>query len=194
MAAKKRTKKQRERDLVIVASYYCQGLYQYQIAEKMGCSQPQICYDLKLLRKRWLESSITDFNTRKAEELAKIDNLEREAWLSWTASKGSSENETQELSGDSEVVKTTKHKRHPYPAGDPRFLQSVQWCIQKRCKILGLDAADKLMLTRQDLEAAGRKIGEVVLSFVPEELQELCRQQLESILAGVPVLDPETVH
>jgi len=25
-------------------------------------------------------------------------------------------------------------------AGDPRFLTGVQWCIERRCKILGIDA------------------------------------------------------
>ncbi len=171
MAAKKRTKKQRERDLATVASYYCQGLYQYQIAEKMGLSQSQICYDLKVLHKRWMESSVSDFNQRKAEELAKIDNVEKEAWVAWTTSKASQT-----------------------PAGDPRFLQNVQWCIQKRCKILGLDAIEKLMLSSHDLEVTGQAIGEIVLSFVPSNLQELCRQQLEAVLAGVPVTDSTTVH
>ncbi|MHC4984512.1 MAG: hypothetical protein ACYTF6_15275, partial [Planctomycetota bacterium] len=28
-------------------------------------------------------------------------------------------------------------------AGDPRFLAGVQWCIERRCKILGLDAPTK---------------------------------------------------
>ena len=116
-----------------------------------------------------MKSSVSDFNQRKAEELAKIDNVEREAWVAWTTSKG---NQT--------------------PAGDPRFLQNVQWCIQKRCKILGLDAAEKLMLTSSDLHDVGERIGEVVLSFVPEDYQELCRQQLEAVLAGVPVV--ESVH
>ncbi len=137
----------------------------------MGYTQPQICYDLKIIRKRWMESSVSDFNQRKAEELAKIDNVEREAWVAWTTSKG---NQT--------------------PTGDPRFLQNVQWCIQKRCKILGLDAIEKLMLTSSDLEATGQAIGEIVLSFVPEDYQELCRQQLEAVLAGVPVTDSTTVH
>ena len=62
MVGRKRNRKQRERDLVTVASYYCQGLYQYQITEKMGLSQSQICYDLKAIRKRWMESSVPGRN------------------------------------------------------------------------------------------------------------------------------------
>ena len=87
-----------------------------------------------------------------------------------------------------------KSKEAAQEPGDPRFLQNVQWCIQKRCKILGLDAIEKLMLSSQDLEATGQLIGEIVLSFVPSDLHELCRQQLEAALAGVPVTDPPTVH
>ena len=32
-------------------------------------------------------------------------------------------------------------------AGDPRFLAGVQWCIERRCKIIGIDAPTKSELT-----------------------------------------------
>jgi hypothetical protein len=35
-------------------------------------------------------------------------------------------------------------------AGDPRFLAGIQWCIEQRCKILGLLAAVKNELTGKD--------------------------------------------
>ena len=53
----------------------------------------------------------------KRRQLSKLDLLEREAWDGWERSK------------------QTGH------AGDPRMLLMVLRCVERRCQILGLDAA-----------------------------------------------------
>lgn len=143
MAAPARTPDQRERDLEETARLYLQGWSQVRIAEKVGVSQPQISLDLKEIRKRWLESSIRDFDQVKAEELAKIDKLESTAWEAWERSVGDRTVTTYKtgVNGKGEVDELTERKEKLN--GDPRYLTIVENCILRRCKIFGIDAEVK---------------------------------------------------
>ena len=125
MGARKLNRKQREHHLAEVARLYLRGTRQYLIAEELRVEPGQICYDLKLVQKRWRVSALSDFNDAKSLELAKGDEMEREYWNSWTNSK-------------------TRNEEH---CGDPRYLQGVQWCIHKRCEILGLNAPTRIAPT-----------------------------------------------
>ncbi len=161
----RRTKIQRERDLVTVAELYLKGYSQGYIAEVVSkeyegdpLTRQQINYDIKKLIKRWQKSQIIDMNDAKARELAKVDNLELTYWDAWERSCEDAETVTQKTKGKvqrkqnedgtfvqerpAEVNKTSKGQ-----AGDPRFLQGVQWCIDRRCKILGVDAPVKQQFT-----------------------------------------------
>jgi hypothetical protein len=98
------------------------------MATEMGVSQQQISYDLKILQERWVKSGAANMDEAKSRELAKIDNLERTYWASWET--------TQKL-----IVlpdKTSIEAKNV--PGDPRYLTGVQWCIERRAKLLGLDA------------------------------------------------------
>jgi transcriptional regulator with XRE-family HTH domain len=70
-----------------VARRYLQGEMQEQIAQSFGVTQGQISQDLKAIRAAWLASAVRDFDALKAQELAKIDAVEREYWLAWERSK-----------------------------------------------------------------------------------------------------------
>ena len=78
-------------------------------------------------------------NAFKARELAKVDNLEREYWDAWARSQ--EEAETRTVTKDSKGGSTVD--RYEGQVGDSRFLSGVQWCINKRCEILGLNAASR---------------------------------------------------
>lgn len=141
------------RDRRRAADLYLQGWLQADIAADLGIDQSTISRDLKALQSEWLESALINFNEAKAQELAKVDRLEREYWEAWARSCEDAETVRQEGSrkgkGTSgklppvdKIVKTSKGQ-----AGDPRFLQGVQWCIDKRCKILGIDAPQKIAPT-----------------------------------------------
>ena len=58
--------------------------------------------------------------------------------------------------------------------GDPRFLAGVQWCIDKRCKIMGLDAPQLVEVTWQDELVSLLRSGEIepeqVITDFGEEL------------------------
>lgn len=141
MAANTRSATQREADLAEVARRYLAGETQQMIAIALGISRSQVSYDLATLRRRWRESSMRDFEVARAAELAKVDNLERQYWESWHRSE-----QEQQRTRTRRVRAGAKGKRDEVSLereardGDPRFLAGVQWCIERRCKLLGLDA------------------------------------------------------
>jgi len=145
-----RTSIQIENDRVFIAEKYLQGWTQQKIADHLEIPQQCVSDELKTIRKRWLESSIRDFDEAKSRELARIDLLEKEAWEAWEKSK---------------LPKTTKtHKRGQTPKGDineitdkveeregnKAFLDVIDRCILRRCTILGIDAEIKF----QDINLA----------------------------------------
>lgn len=136
MAAPKRSSAQIDRDRAEIARLYCQGIIQVEIAQRLDMTQQMVSYDLKAIRQAWRDSAMVDFNEARAEELAKIDTLELTYWEAWRHSCEDAETivKKQKESGGKEMQQTLKGQ-----AGDPRFLQGVQWCIERRCKLLGLD-------------------------------------------------------
>jgi hypothetical protein len=79
--------------------------------------------------------------------LARIDRLEQQYWDAWQASKNERQiSVTEQTSGDGEKLKAGIRKVEQ--TGDPRYLAGVQWC--QRCKILGLNAPQKIAPTTPD--------------------------------------------
>ncbi len=161
----KRTHFQIENDRQFISDLYLQGLTQAVIAARINAdpereytlSQQTISNDIRRIQELWLKSSLRDFNEMKAQELAKVDRLEREYWRGWERSCEDAETTRQEgklkdgqkgVPPVDKIVKTAKGQ-----AGDPRFLAGVQWCIDKRCKILGIDAPTKV-----DIKSGGETI------------------------------------
>jgi hypothetical protein len=162
MAANKRTSFQREHDLRKVAELYLRGLTQLEIAQQLSVSRQQIGYDLKVLQRRWHEAGQGDFQAKKVQELAKVDALERIYWQAWDDSKKIRETTTSttEKSGsqaDAGAKQTPLRMkaalRKEARDGNPEFLKGVQWCITKRCAILGLDAPSQSVLAGPDGQA-----------------------------------------
>ena len=96
MAAPTRTPDQILAHREQIAARYLRGEYQVEIAAALGISQQQLSYDLKAIRAAWLASAVRDFDALKAQELAKIDAVEREYWLAWERSKKDKEISVQE--------------------------------------------------------------------------------------------------
>jgi hypothetical protein len=135
---------------------YLQGHLQAEIAAHLSVSQQQISYDLARIRDQWRESALIDFNEAKNRELERIDLLEREYWEQWEKSKeGGVKTKGQKKIGG-EVVETTVQAESGL--GDVKYLQGVQWCIERRCKILGVDAPSKAELTGAEGEAIAVKV------------------------------------
>jgi len=123
-----------------VAELYLSGKWQSEIGKELGVTQQQISHDLQILRRLWQQSALINIDKIKAKELAKIDRLENESWKAWHASVGTKIKTIDSVSDRGTESKTETRE----DAGDPRFLQSIQWCITKRCEIFGLNAPYKM--------------------------------------------------
>jgi multidrug efflux pump subunit AcrA (membrane-fusion protein) len=140
MAANKRTPFQREADLFKTQELYLRGKTQQEIADELDVSREQIKYDLKAIQQRWQETTTFNLDEAKAKELSKVDNLERTYWEAWERTLGERTKSRVERQGAGETTRDKSSIERESLLGDPRFLQGVQWCIERRCDILGLYA------------------------------------------------------
>lgn len=130
----KRTRDQVRLDRTEIMRLYLEHKPQTEIAQIFGVSRTQIGYDIKRIREAWKKSSVIDFDEKKRIELDRIDVLERNAWEAWERSQ--KETVTKKAGKDSSIVTQTS-------AGNPRFLEIVIKCIERRCRIFGIDAPIK---------------------------------------------------
>src|SRR5687767_9302737 len=109
---KGRSPDQIRKDRAEIASLYLKGWTQSDIGAKLGLSRQQIGYDLNAVREEWLRSAVMDFDAKKAEQLAKIDRLEREYWDAWQDSKKARECSVTEQTtgGDTDRLKASLRK------------------------------------------------------------------------------------
>ena len=124
---------------------YLRAEPQWKIAQHFGVHSGQICRDLQFIQKQWRESALFNLNEAKARELAKLDEIEREAWDAWR--KSQKDAETMEVTGTAQGGKSKPEKVKKITkgqAGDSRFLEIVLKCQNRRAEILGLDAPKKL--------------------------------------------------
>ncbi len=139
-----------------VSDLYLGKKTQFEIGQLLDVDQATISRDLKALRKQWMQSSTVNIEAAKAQELAATDRLEREYWRAWHESKQNKEITTTkavESESDKKGDKTTRkeaNKREEGQVGDARFLAGVQWCIDRRIKLLNLDTIKKIQLTTDD--------------------------------------------
>ena len=157
-----RTREQRELDYVTVARLYCEGKSMREISKVVGVAPSQILGDLRTIRARWRADANISIEQATARELAKIDNLEREYWDAWTRSRADAETNAQEIVDVPIVQKGVAipaqrrlvRKQTEQRDGNARFLEGVQWCIDRRIKLLGLDAPIKVDITERIRERA----------------------------------------
>lgn len=157
-----RSEAQQERDRREIARLYLQGMYQTDIAERLGLSQSTVSRDIQVLIDEWKIERVYDINEAKARELAKVDNLELEYWEAWHRSQENAEKEIKKAKGTAKggTANQEIQKISEGQTGDPRFLSGVQWCIERRCLILGVDAPKK-----SDITSGGQAIkGYAVIS------------------------------
>lgn len=147
MPGKRRSPAQLARDRRRISDLYLQGWIQVDIAAEVGASQSTVSNDLKAIQKEWLVSSLHDFDEAKARELARIDRVEREAWAAWERSQLDAETVTEEVASDSAKKRAKRQTKTEGRDGDSAFLTRVGWCIEQRCKILGLYSPIKADVT-----------------------------------------------
>jgi hypothetical protein len=143
-----------------VAARYLKGELQSDLATSFGVSQAQISHDLKVIRATWLASAV------RAQELAKIDQVEREYWLAWERSQ-----QDKEVAYSERGPKGTKAgERREGQAGNAAFLDGVLKCIAKRCEILGLDAPKRFNVTLDWETLSDEQIDQLIAGKDPHEV------------------------
>lgn len=173
-----RTEAERARDLEEISQLYLRGRSKQEIADELvrrhhyeRMSVEMIKVELQTLRKMWVQSALINYDEAKAREIAHIDELESAAWDAWNKSWGKDVIKTQEGIEDrwgspkenpvkSEEEEEKESKRTYYRKrglettkerfGDPRYLDQIKWCIEQRCKILGLHEPLRMAITWQE--------------------------------------------
>lgn len=106
--------------------------------------------DVDTLLKEWQENRLGDTEKKITSELARIDLVIKEAWEMWEKSKEDYEKRKSKQKGKPKTDKqgvqigvTTTYQEmqnEEYRAkGDARYLDIIIRCIERRCKLLGLD-------------------------------------------------------
>lgn len=162
MAAPTRTKAQREADRTEITRLYCTGWRQVDIAAKLGVAQQQISYDLKAIFAQWRKARDGEITAWMNAELAKIDALELEYWEAWRRSCADKKRtaKTARMGTTQDTAATVTEETM---VGNPAYLAGVQWCIERRCRILGIDAPIK---SETDLTVTNKAIIGVDISRI----------------------------
>lgn len=152
MAAPKRTPDQIARDQAIIAELYLRGWQQARIADHLSAengiqySIEMIRRDLRMVREKWRNSALSNFNEIKQEQMAKLDLMEAKTWDQWMRSCEDYHKHTSGLGPQGPIDKTETGGQ----TGDPRYMTVLLSIIERRCKILGIDAPQKIAPTNPD--------------------------------------------
>lgn len=137
MAKPKRTPQQREIDFVETARLYARGFMLHEIAEELcrdrdyTLTKQQISLDLKRLRAQWREAAQIDMDQAVGRELARLDEIERQAWRGWERSLRDAEAHIEGPEGE----RTERRTR----SGDPSYLGVIERCLARRAALLGIE-------------------------------------------------------
>jgi len=194
-----RTNEEIERDRVLIARMYVRGKSQHEMMLSLNAMYSEhplsanvIYMDLQAIRKSWLQSSLIDFNTAKAKELARLDETEREAWEAWERSKDKHVRIEYDVADDqvpfsvdkvANVHRTRKHKMVEATVGDIKYLEMVERMIKMRCDILGLFEAKKLQIdwraeavqfgmTDKDIDAVKERTVQTLLEAITQAAKD----------------------
>ena len=219
----------RAEKMALAAGLYLQGKTQIEIAERVDVKQATVSRWFKALQEKWLEEAQTDFNIAKARELARIDNLERTYWDAYDESR-----QPRTITKEKYVVPPLEGVPSPKPEtngayhegdedgeqkgvlieteittaqlgpGDKKWLTGVQWCIDRRIKLLGLDEPRKLQVSWADKLPQGYDPERVKILFgrLLRIALEYARQGgdldeakiIESFASSLPPLDTRRSH
>ena len=147
MSAPKRNTTEIKRDDIIISELYLKGYSYRQIATKAfsdknaayTLSHTQIGTDMKRMLLDWREERDGNVDEWVNAQLIKLDLLEQTYWTSFEKSvKAFTRTKTKTGSNSFGTIDETSME-DMLMLGDPRYLQGVERCIQKRCDLLGLD-------------------------------------------------------
>jgi hypothetical protein len=165
-----------------VIEYYLRKWPQRKIATQLGIHPNQVARHIASAKQRWLTSIVHNFDQLRNEELSKIDLLEQTYWQAYEDSKTPLKTTLEIQRLRDAGTETTTAESH----GDSRFLQGVERCIERRCKLLGLDAPTKI---EQDVLI--REYVGVSIDAVMGKARVIPKEEIASIQDGTYQSHPE---
>lgn len=129
-------------------SLYIQGHSQETVKELMKDLTGGHSFSRNTIAK-YIQESVDDWKATKNEivdswkaiELERINRLEATYWDAWENSKNVLKTNTiKKTKGDTGTLSIAERQdQERQSQGEPRFLQGIQWCIEQRCKLLGME-------------------------------------------------------
>jgi len=152
---RKRNDEQMKADEVFITELYLKGYSYRKIADAIKndkeksytISYVSVGKVVKKIVAQWKEESKDNIEDWVNLELQKIANLEQQYWEQWEESKISYKRKSTKEGRNSLGPYKEKREDEVKMIGDPRYLQGVERCIQKRCDLLGLDKPKELNIT-----------------------------------------------
>jgi len=162
MSAPKRTDTEVMRDRAIVAELYVMRFPLVEILRRINEGKPkerqisfsQLQKDLLVIRREWQARKRETIDVYLNEILDVLDITHREAYAEWIRSKLDHTRKQQKAVTEPSKGKDNKKSKSTVrneaslmtegQTGDPRYLQIVLQAIERKCKLLGLDAPTKL--------------------------------------------------
>lgn len=139
----KRKLAQIEEDNALIWKLAAKGLTTRDIALEVSAkrsyniSHSTIALAIRQQKEKWKKTNAKQVDTHMTTELAKIQHMESEAWTEYERSKRTIV-ELRKSDGQ-----TTTITREP-ASGNPKFLDVVIKCWERRAKLLSLDGAVKI--------------------------------------------------
>lgn len=125
---------------------YRDGFTQQYIADQMGCTRENIAMQLKRVRIEWLSQSLIDLAERMAVEESQIVEVQNKAVLAWYKSCTPKVKRTEKVKDGEEGQETEHSVTDENQCGDPRYLEVMLKCIERRCKLFGISTEDTLTI------------------------------------------------
>ena len=134
-----RHSEQRLSDRSKLAGLYLHGVSTTEMAVRVGLTRRTVQAELVAIRDDWKGRTQIDFESAIAPQLDRVDLVEKYAFEGWERSLTRKTVETKQAvrTVNGQVDRATL--RAETGNGDPAFLARMSWCIEQRCRILGLE-------------------------------------------------------
>lgn len=173
---------------VKVAELYCQGVPCLEIAKRLGVKPVQVYSALKRAKQLWREKMAESAEAVKAEQLAKLDKIEAEAWAAWQRSKKDAIERMRRESVSAKFGrKSETGQKKIHRDGEAKYLDIVMRTIRQRLELLGI-----LNPETQAPTGNGSTLLEVVVSTKAEADRLLNYSQFAQA-ANLPAIEADSV-
>lgn len=185
----KRTKDQREFDLVFCSNLFLRGYTYREISERLNeenarrgvgytITKQMVYWDMQRLLIEWKRERMENIDDYVTQELRKLDKMEVELWEAWERSKTGKLREKNRQNakprkvledGDNPEYYGYEETTTETSAGNPRFLDLLLNVQQRRAKMLGFDAPIKVEIPGIEKSING-DAPQYDVSAIPEDL------------------------